>query len=323
MLLARRQRDSRPGRARRRRSRAGAVRSNCELSRNSTSESTSQPATSASSVRRIRFGLAQRRQRVPRVAAGPTAAPASDVRRLGAAAGQQLAARARSGCSSSPRAPQPRGRRGSGCTAGARRRGHGGTLYLPDDLCGCVSRAARRLSHPDRQPRGRDAARARSAARGGRGGLRGHAAHAGAARAARDRGEAGELPRAQRTRARDGAGGADRAGEPWSRSCPTRACRWSPTPASRSCGRASRRACRSRCCRGRAPCSTALVASGLPAERWRFVGSSRARRAERERLLERSRGDARRVRVAAAPGRRRWSSWPSATPTVRWRSAGS
>ncbi len=36
----------------------------------------------------------------------------------------------------------------------------------------------------------------------------------------------------------------------------------------------------SRCCRGRAPSLTALVASGLPAERWRFVGFLPRARAE-------------------------------------------
>ena len=41
------------------------VRSKCELTRNSTSESTSQNAISPTSASRIRFGLLQRRHFVP------------------------------------------------------------------------------------------------------------------------------------------------------------------------------------------------------------------------------------------------------------------
>ncbi len=48
--------------------------------------------------------------------------------------------------------------------------------------------------------------------------------------------------------------------------------------------------------------TTALVASGLPAERWCFVGFLPRKRAELERLLARRRGDDRRLRVPAPAG---------------------
>ncbi len=48
---------------------------------------------------------------------------------------------------------------------------------------------------------------------------------------------------------------------------------------------------------------TALVASGLPAERWRFVGFLPRARGELQSLLGGGDGDAGRVRVATSPGR--------------------
>ena len=73
-----------------------------------------------------------------------------------------------------------------------------------------------------------------------------------------------------------------------SRSSPTPACRSCPTRASCSCRRASPPGSRSRCCRGRRAALAALVASALPAERWRFAG-----------FLPRKRG-----RAASAPSAR-------------------
>ena len=82
-----------------------------------------------------------------------------------------------------------------------------------------------------------------------------------------------------------------------------------------ACGRASRRGCRSRCCPGRAPSVTALVASGLPAARWCFVGLPAARaRASSSALLARRARDARRLRVAAPPRRRRSRCSPTRDP---------
>ena len=83
------------------------------------------------------------------------------------------------------------------------------------------------------------------------------------------------------------------------------------------------RGSRSRCCPGPSAVLTALVASGLPAERWRFVGFLPRARGELRALLERRRRDARRVRVAAAPGRARSRCSPSSIRSARWRSAAS
>ena len=138
----------------------------------------------------------------------------------------------------------------------------------------------RRLPHPDRQPRGRDAARAVGAARGRRGGLRGHAPHPHAARPLRREREARQLPRAQRGAAGRRAGGADAGGPRRWRWSPTPACRSCPTPATCSCGPAWPRGCRWRCCPGPSAAIAALVASALPADRLALRGlPARASRA--------------------------------------------
>ena len=142
-------------------------------------------------------------------------------------------------------------------------------------------RPPRRLPDADRQPRGRDAARARGAARGRPGRLRGHAPHARAARPLRGAGVARLLPRAQRARADA------RARRPHARRrgrrarLRRRACRWSPTPATCSWRAASPRGSRSRCCPGPSAAIAALVASGLPARALalRRLPAAQARRA--------------------------------------------
>ena len=68
---------------------------------------------------------------------------------------------------------------------------------------------------------------------------------------------------------------------------------------------------------------TALVASALPADDWRFDGFLPRKKGELREVLARAAADARRVRVAAPRCRRRWRCWPSSTPIARWRSAGS
>ena len=157
-----------------------------------------------------------------------------------------------------------------------------------------MSRAAGRLPDADRQPRGRDAARAERAARGRRHRLRGHAPHARAARPLRRGGADGQLPRAQRARAgrRARRAHAGRA-RSW-RSSATPGCRWSPTRASCSCRRASRPGSASRCCRGRARRWRRWWPAALPARplALRRVPAAQGRRAG-TRLLR------------AAP--RRWS----------------
>ena len=70
-----------------------------------------------------------------------------------------------------------------------------------------------------------------------------------------------------------------------SRWCPTPARRWCPIPASRSCASAWRRGIEVEVLPGPSAVTTALVASGLPAERWLFVGFLPRKRAELERLL--------------------------------------
>ena len=128
----------------------------------------------------------------------------------------------------------------------------GAALLALDRWRGARERAARRLPDADRKPRGRHAARALGAARGRRGGLRGHAPHARAARPLRRQGEARLLPRAQRAgalgRARASACGAGAvvalvsdAGMPLV----------SDPGLPAGARLRGRRACRSRCCRGR------------------------------------------------------------------------
>ena len=146
-------------------------------------------------------------------------------------------------------------------------------------------RAARRLPDADRQPRGRDPARAGRAARGRRRRLRGHAAHAHAARPLRRQRQARLLPRAQRASAR----AAElvermRAGRRW-RSSPTPGCRSSRTPATCWCGPAWRPGCPSRSCRGRPRRSRRWWPRALPADEWRFAGFLPRKKGELRALL--------------------------------------
>ena len=67
--------------------------------------------------------------------------------------------------------------------------------------------------------------------------------------------------------------------------------------ASCSCARASRRGSRSRCCRGPSAALSALVASALPSDTWRFVGYLPRKQRRVRGAVPRARDD-RRVRVA-------------------------
>ena len=138
--------------------------------------------------------------------------------------------------------------------------------------------------------------------------LRGHAPHRRCcSTATASRARARQPPRAQRTRARRGAAS--------SACAPARSSRSSPTPGTPLVSdpgfalvraRPGARSSRSRCCRARARCITALVASGLPVDRWSFVGflprarrelESAARRARRRRSSRSSRPGASRRRL--------------------------
>ena len=160
---------------------------------------------------------------------------------------------------------------------------------------------ARRLPDADRQPRGRHAARARRAARRPTSWpARTRAARACCSTATASRRrcvsyhEHNERARARRAR------GADARRRRSSRSCPTRACRWSATRASCSCRRCVAAGLAVEVLPGPSAALTALVASALPADAWRFVGFlPRKRAASCERVFG-GRGDARGVRVAAA-----------------------
>ena len=93
----------------------------------------------------------------------------------------------------------------------------------------------------------------------------------------------------------------------------TPACRWSATPATRSCRAASPRGWRSRCCPGRRRALTALVASALPVRRLalRRLPAAQARGA---------RGRLRRARDASSPSSRRGASaprWPCSPSSTR------
>ena len=79
----------------------------------------------------------------------------------------------------------------------------------------------------------------------------------------------------------------------------------------------------SRCCRGRSAALAALVASGLPAETWRFVGFLPRKRAGAGGGCMRSRGGRRRLRVAAAGRGVAGGARPRSTPSARWPCAGS
>ena len=162
-------------------------------------------------------------------------------------------------------------------------------------------RAPDRLPDADRQPRGHHPAGARGAARGRRRRLRGHPPHAGAARPLRRQRPPGQLPRAQRARARRRAGAPDARRRGRWRWSPTPACRWSPTPGSCSSRVRGRRA-GVEVLPGPSAALGALVASALPADRWRFVGFLPRKRG-RARARLRDPRDAGGVRVAAAPRR--------------------
>ena len=112
--------DSRPGRARRRRSTGGGVRSKCELSRNSTSDSAIQPTASAE----------QAQQR--RAWAWPSGASRPCRGRRRRAREQTSYGTGRRVRGLAPRGAGSRGARDSGCTAAASRgrRAIGRTLYL-------------------------------------------------------------------------------------------------------------------------------------------------------------------------------------------------
>ena len=109
----------------------------------------------------------------------------------------------------------------------------------------------------------------------------------GAARPARDpAGAAAWSPttRATRPRGRPSwrSGSSAARGSRWSA---TPACRRSPTPASASSAPASIATSRSRSCPGPSVVPVALVASGLPTDRWRFEGFLPKRAGEMERVL--------------------------------------
>ena len=161
-----------------------------------------------------------------------------------------------------------------------------------------------RLPDADRQPRGRHAARARRAARGRPRRVRGHAPHARPARALRGAGDAGLLPRAQRARADA------RARRPHARRRGRRARLRRRHAAGRDPGYVLVAGCIAaglevEVLPGPSAALAALVASGLPAERWRFAGFLRA-----------SAGRSRRCSV------RRRRSWPSSPRAGRRVAAG-
>ena len=210
-----------------------------------------------------------------------------------------------------------------------------------------MSRAPRRLPDPDRQPRGRHAARAQRAARGRRRRLRGHPPHARAARPLRRR-----RPSSSATTSTTSA----RARPSWSSGCSegdvVALVSDAGMPLVSDPGLRARQRLRRRRARGRGPAGAERRAVGarrlsaLPADTWRFVGFLPRKRGELATLFARA-GDARRVRVAQprrrvagrarrgrprAPGRRlpradeaprggrarqRRPSSPSATPARR------
>ena len=198
-----------------------------------------------------------------------------------------------------PRASAPR----PGCSARP--------LLAFDASCGdaATERAgpARRLPDADRQPRGRDAARAGRAARGRRGRLRGHAPHARAARPLRRRRRAACSYHEHNERARGArARRADARAARRSRSSATRACRSSATRASCSCR----------------PCVAAgLAVEVLPGPSAALDGARRQRRCRPTTLALRRLPAAPRAELArGARGRRRRSSRSSRRGASRRRS---
>ena len=85
----------------------------------------------------------------------------------------------------------------------------------------------------------------------------------------------------------------------WWRSSPTRACRSCPIPATCWCAAAWPPGCRWRCCPGPSAAITALVASGLPADEWRFHGFLPRKKGELRRELLGAGWHAGGLRVAA------------------------
>ena len=211
----------------------------------------------------------------------------------------------RTSCASRPRAFGPEaGMIGAGA-ARARARRPASPLdgrRCPRAAAGRVSGSARRLPDADREPRGRHAARARGAARGRRRRLRGHAPHARAARALRRAGDARLLPRAQRARAGGRAGRADARGRGRRAGRPTPACRWSAIPGYPLVQGCVAAGLAVEVLPGPSSALTALVASALPSDVWRFAGFLPRKRGALETVLGVA-GDRRRVRVAA-PRRR-------------------
>ena len=120
--------------------------------------------------------------------------------------------------------------------------------------------------------------------------LRGHAHDEGAARPLRRVGRARALRRAQRARAWRRSSSSGCAPARWWRSSATPACRSSATRASCSCRRAWPPGSRSRCCPGPSAALAALVACGLPAETWRFVGFLPRKKGELAAVLRVARG---------------------------------
>ena len=262
------------------------MRSKWELIRNRTSDSASQASTRPPSTSRIRLGVAQRRQLAP-AAAQAGAAPAR---------GADRSSPRRRRRSSGRRAP----RTGRACGGAVARVLRGLVVVHPASrgrtaapyICGMTTArapvgAAGRLPDADRQPRGRHAAGARRAARRRRRRLRGHPPHA-------DGCSTATAIRRARWSATTSTTSAP-APASWSRG--SRAGRGRrarlrrghaagrPTPASCSCRPASRAGLAVEVLPGPSAALAALVASGLPAERWRFVGFLPRRRGELERLL--------------------------------------
>ena len=103
--------------------------------------------------------------------------------------------------------------------------------------------------------------------------------------------------------ARRRAGGADAARGHGGARLRRRACRSCPTRATCWSARAWRRAWRWRCCPGPSAAMAALVASALPADRWRFAGFLPRKQGSCDGCSSEARRHARGLRVAAAGAR--------------------
>ena len=164
----------------------------------------------------------------------------------------------------------------------ARRRGCSAPRCWPSRSCRRRERRgpARRLPDADRQPRGHHAAR-RSArcARPTSSPARTRAPRRCCSTATASARRACATTRTPSAASRRSSSSGCWRGRPW-RSSATPACRSSAIPGSCSCRPRPRRGSRSRCCPGPSAALTALVASGLPAETWRFVGFLPRKRGE-------------------------------------------